>query len=206
VIRVEAGMSRPRFCELIDMPDRTWRRWQARARSGDPTRGPWPQPVSALVEAVVVKHAEAHPGWGHRKVWAMTRYDGHHLSPATALRIMRRRGLILAADYQRERRQLAAARKAVFVDPPTGPNQVCQLDFSEFETVSDRTNRAARSSRGSSRASATRTARSDHVRGGRGLDRRNTAHSWRNTKISASFDRPERPSNTSHANVQSMIR
>jgi transposase InsO family protein len=143
VIRVEAGMSTTRFCELIDMPERTWRRWQARARTGGPTRGPWPQPVSAAVEAVVVKHAEAHPGWGHRKVWAMTRYDGHRLSPATALRIMRRRGLILAADYQRERRQLAAARKAVFVDPPTGPNQVWQLDFSEFETVAGGTWRFA---------------------------------------------------------------
>jgi putative transposase len=48
---------------------------------------------------------------------------------------MRRRGLLLAADYQRERRQLAAARKAAFVNPPTSPNQVLQLDFSEFETV-----------------------------------------------------------------------
>jgi len=73
----------------------------------------------------------------------MTRFDGHQLSPATALRIMRRRGLILAADYQRERRQLAAARRAVFVDSPTGPNQVWQLDFSEFETVGGGTWRIA---------------------------------------------------------------
>ncbi len=26
------------------------------------------------------------------------------------------------------------ARKAAFAEPPTGPNQVWQLDFSEFET------------------------------------------------------------------------
>jgi hypothetical protein len=31
------------------------------------------------------KHAEAHPAWGHRKVWAMTRYDGHVVSPAATL-------------------------------------------------------------------------------------------------------------------------
>ena len=136
-------MSTTRFCQLIDMPERTWRRWQARSRVLEPTRGPWPQPVSAVVEGVIVKHAEAHPAWGHRKVWAMTRFEGHQLSPATALRIMRRRGLILAADYQRERRQLAAARRAVFLDSPTGPNQVWQLDFSEFETVGGGTWRIA---------------------------------------------------------------
>ena len=128
---------------MIDMPERSWRRWQARARAGEPVRGPWPTPVSEAVEAVVVKHAEAHPAWGHRKIWAMTRYDGHLVSQATVLRIMRRRGLLLPADYQRERRALAAARRAAFLDPPTGPNQVWQLDFSEFETTSGETWRIA---------------------------------------------------------------
>ena len=136
-------MSTTRFCTLIDMPERTWRRWQARAKAGEPVRGPWPMPVSTAAEAAVVKHAEAHVAWGHRKVWAMTRYDGHVVSQATVLRILRRRGLILAANYQRERRQLAAARKAAFVSPPSGPNQVWQLDFSEFETASGGTWRIA---------------------------------------------------------------
>jgi putative transposase len=117
------------------LPYGTGRRWLARVGAGDPVRGPWPMPVSSAVEAAVVKHAEAHVAWGHRKVWAMTRYDGHQVSPATVLRILRRRGLILAAGYQRERRQLAAARRAAFVTPPAGPNRVWQLDFSEFETA-----------------------------------------------------------------------
>jgi transposase InsO family protein len=134
VIRTDAGMSTARFCALIDMPERTWRRWQARARAGEPTRGPWPRPVSDVVEPYVVKHAEAHTAWGHRKVWAMTRHDGHACSASTTLRIMRRRNLLQPADYTRERRQLAAARRAAFVVPPSGPNQVWQLDFSEFET------------------------------------------------------------------------
>src|SRR5215208_1956125 len=128
-------MSTTRFCALVDMPERTWRRWQARGRVGEPVRGRWPMPVSEQVEPTVVKHAEARPAWGHRKVWAMTRYDGLNVSQATVLRIMRRRGLLLEAAYQRERRQLAAARKAAFVTPPSGPNQVWQLDFSEFETT-----------------------------------------------------------------------
>jgi len=136
-------MSTTRFCALIDMPERTWRRRQARAMADVPTRGPWPMPVSTAAEAAVVKHAEAHVAWGHRKVWAMCRYDGHQASPATVLRIMRRCGLLLAAGYQAERRQLAAARRAVFVTPPDGPNRVWQLDFSEFETTGGGTWRIA---------------------------------------------------------------
>jgi hypothetical protein len=37
------------------------------------------------------------------------------------------------ANYQRERRQLAARRKAAFAIAPTGPNQV--WTFAEFETT-----------------------------------------------------------------------
>jgi hypothetical protein len=44
VIRVEAGVSTARFCHLFDMPERTWRRWQARARAGG-------QPKGAMVTA-----------------------------------------------------------------------------------------------------------------------------------------------------------
>jgi len=80
VIRVEAGMSTARFCTLIDMPDRTWRRRQAKARVGDPPKGPWPAPVAQRVEPHVVKHAGAHTARGLRKVWAMTRHDGHQVS------------------------------------------------------------------------------------------------------------------------------
>ena len=45
MIRVEAGMSTTRFCQLIDMPERTWRRWQAKARAARPPKGPWPRPA-----------------------------------------------------------------------------------------------------------------------------------------------------------------
>jgi transposase InsO family protein len=91
----------------------------------------------------VLSHALAHPVWGHRKVWAMVRHDGHVVSPATVLRLLREQGLILPANYQRERRQLAQRRKAAFATDPTGANQVWQLDFSEFETTSGGTWRIA---------------------------------------------------------------
>lgn len=143
MIRVEAGMPTARFCRLVGVPERTWRRHQARARQGVQARGPWPRPVREGVRETARRHALAHPAWGHRKVWAMCRHDGHRVSQATVLRLLRDQGLLLEANYQRERRQLAARRKAAFATEPTGPNQVWQLDFSEFETAAGGTWRLA---------------------------------------------------------------
>lgn len=87
--------------------------------------------------------ASKHPAWGHRKIWAMVRHDGHLVSPSTVLRIMADEGLLLRADYQKQRRELAKQRKAVFAAPPTRPNQVWQFDFSEYETTGGGTWRVA---------------------------------------------------------------
>ena len=124
MIRIQAGMPTTRFCSLIGVPERTWRRHQARARADRPPRGPWPRPVRERVRDAARRHALAHPAWGHRKVWAMCRHDGHRVSSATVLRLLRDEGLLLEVTYQRERRQLAARRKAAFATEPTGPNQV----------------------------------------------------------------------------------
>lgn len=132
---MESGMSTSRFCEKFDMPERTWRRWQSRSRLSRPAKGSWPQPARTAARDIALKHARAHPAWGHRKVWAMTRHEGHRVSQATVLRLLRDEGLILEANYQRERRKLAERRKAAFAKEPTGPNQVWQLDFSEYETT-----------------------------------------------------------------------
>jgi transposase InsO family protein len=146
VIGTEAGMSTTRFCQLIDMPERTWRRWRVRTRAGAHARGPWPWPARSAAVELARRHALAHPAWGHRKVWAMVRHDGHdgHVDcEAMILRLLRDEGLILPAAYQRERRSLAEHRKAAFGKEPTGPNQVWQLDFSEFETTAGGTWRLA---------------------------------------------------------------
>ena len=128
-------MPTARFCRLIGVPERTWRRWQAKARRERPARGPWPRPVREAAKATIVAHATAHAAWGHRKVWAMARRDGVQVSASTVMRALRDEDLLLAAGYQRERRRLAGQRKAAFTDPPTGPNQVWQLDFTEMETT-----------------------------------------------------------------------
>ena len=137
-------MPTARFCSLIGMPERTWRRHQSRARADRATEGPWPRPVRARVREAVRAHALAHPAWGHRKVWAMVRHDGHAVSQATILRLLRDEDLILQATYQRERRQLAARRKAAFATEPTGPIPASgSWTTPEFETTSGGTWRLA---------------------------------------------------------------
>ena len=135
MIRRDAGISTARWCRIFDIPERTWRRWQSRARVGEPVRRPHPRPARDAAATLIDKYAAKHPAWGHRKIWAMVRHDGHVVSEATVLRRLRDQGLILPDQYQRERRKLAERRKAVFAEEPTGPNQVWQLDFSEFETT-----------------------------------------------------------------------
>ena len=52
---------------------------------------------------------------------------------------MARRGLLQPVRYQAERRQLAAARREVFTEPPVRRNRVWQVDFSAFETTTEGT-------------------------------------------------------------------
>lgn len=116
-------MSTARFCRLLDIPERTWRRKQARARTTGFSSGPWPRPARDRSRHVVADLARKHPAWGHRKIWAMARHEGHQLTMSTVLRVLRDEGLLLEASYQRERRRLAAERKAAFCEPPTVPTR-----------------------------------------------------------------------------------
>ena len=135
VIRQDAAMPVSRFTALIGITRRTYTRWISKQRAGNPPKGPWPAPAVEAFEPVVEKYAQAWPAWGHRKIHALMRADGHEVSVSTVERAMRRRNLLQSTEYQAERRELAKARKAAFAEPPTGPNQVWQLDFSEFETT-----------------------------------------------------------------------
>ena len=128
-------MPTARFCRVVGIPERSFRRSQARRRALRPQRGPWPQPRRVVYRDAVIAIAERYPAWGHRKVWALARHDGYAVTPSTVLRILDDAGLLLKADYQRQRRDLAQARKAAFTEPPSAPNQVWQLDFSEYETT-----------------------------------------------------------------------
>lgn len=129
-------MPTSRFCARLGIPRRSYVRWQARERAGRPAgKGPWPAPVVDALEPVAAKYAADWPAWGHRKIHAMMAVDGHTASVSSVERALRRRDLLQPVDYQSERRQLAKARKAAFAEAPTGPLQVWQLDFSEFETT-----------------------------------------------------------------------
>lgn len=136
MIRQEAKLPISRFVELIDIPRRTYHYRLAKHRVGLPAKGPWPAPVVDVIEPSVAKYAGEWPAWGHRKIWALMVHDGHPhaASMSSVRRAMARRDLLQPVRYQAERRQIAQARRAVFVDPPTRRNRVWQMDFSEFES------------------------------------------------------------------------
>jgi len=135
VIREDAGMSVARFVALLGMPRATWYRWRAAVGADRPAKGPWPAPVVEAIEPLAAKHAEAFDAWGYRKIWGLLRADGIVASQSSVRRAMARRGLLQPVGYQAERRQLAQARRAVFLDPPTRRNRVWQTDFSELESL-----------------------------------------------------------------------
>jgi putative transposase len=141
MIRTDAQLSVSRFAELIGVPRRTYTWRLARHRAGDPVRGPWPAPIVDRIEPLVEKYAQDWPAWGHRKVHAIMRVDGHRVGSASSVaRAMGRRDLLQPVAYQAERRQLAKARKASFLEsPPTRRNRLWQADFSQFETATEGT-------------------------------------------------------------------
>jgi putative transposase len=132
---VAASLPVSRFTALARIPRRTYHRRLARSRDGDPVKGPWPTPRVDDVEAVAAKYAEAWPAWGHRKIAALMRADGHTVSTSTVERALRRRGLLLPRGFRADRKSWAVIRRRVFRDPPTQRDRVWQMDFSEFETV-----------------------------------------------------------------------
>lgn len=132
-IRVEFDVPVRRFCARLGIPASTWYHWRTAAVDGRVLRARR-SPVVDAIEEQAARTARHWSAWGHRKIWAMLRADGIRVSRSSVARALRRRGLLLPVRYQRERRQLAAERRATFVDPPTRRNRVWQLDFSEFET------------------------------------------------------------------------
>lgn len=134
MIRLETGMTTSRFVRLIGVPERSYRRWQQRQREGRPVKGPWPAPSADRIEPTAIAYADRFPQWGSRTIATLMRIDGHHAPDSTVYRALKRAGRVLEIDYQAERRQHAQARRAAFVVPPSGPNQVWQCDFTEFET------------------------------------------------------------------------
>lgn len=134
MIRLEEGMKTAPFCRMLEIPVRSYQRWQKRERDGLPAKGPWPTPAQDRIEPVAVQYADRYPQWGSRTIATLMRTDGHEAPDSTTYRALKRAGRVLEVDYQAERRAHAEARRAAFVVPPSAPNQVWQMDFSEFET------------------------------------------------------------------------
>ena len=66
----------------------------------------------------MAKCAEARPAWGYRKIAAIAVVEGCEVgSPSSVKRAMARCGLLQPLRQRAERRQFAAARREVLVDP-----------------------------------------------------------------------------------------
>jgi putative transposase len=141
-IRAEFEVPVRRFCARLGIPSSTWYHWRAGELRGRPVRR-WPAPVVDAIEEQAAATARHWEQWGHRKIWAMLRADGIRVSQSSVERALRRQDLLLPVRYQRERRQLAAERRATFIEPPTRRNRVWQMDFSEVETAAGGTWRVA---------------------------------------------------------------
>jgi putative transposase len=72
---------------------------------------------------------------GTCKIHALMRADGYNVFVSTVERRCGGGTCYSPRECQAERRELAKTRKAAFAEPPTGANQVRQLDFTEFETI-----------------------------------------------------------------------
>jgi transposase InsO family protein len=129
-------MSTVRFCRMLGMPERTYRRWQQRQRQGRPARGPWPTPAQDRVREAAVKTADEWPAWGALTIGMFLREEQivPDASLSTVYRALKRAGRVHERDHTQVVRQHAQARRAAFLVPPDGPLQVWQMDFSEFET------------------------------------------------------------------------
>jgi putative transposase len=135
LIRAEGNMTVQRFCLRLGIPRSTWYSWRDAHLEGRVMRR-WPAPVVDVIEEPAARHAGQWSAWGHRKIWAMLRADGISVSQSSVYRAMKRRDLLLPARYQAERREMAAARKKAFVDPPDRRNRVWQTDFTRIEISS----------------------------------------------------------------------
>lgn len=134
LIRREGGVAVRRFLARLGIPASTWYHWRAGSLRGRPVRR-WPAPVVDAIEERAAEQAYRWSAWGHRKIWAMLRADGIRVSRSSVLRALARRGLLMPVRYQAERRQLAVARRTLFVAAPTRRNRVWQTDFTEYETT-----------------------------------------------------------------------
>lgn len=134
LIRTDGGLSVRRFCGRLGIPPSTWYYWRSGHLHGRAVRR-WPAPVVDALAPRAAETAHRYAAWGHRKIWAMLRADGVRVSVSSVERALRRQSLLQPRRYQAERRALAQARRATFIDPPRRRNRVWQADFTEFETT-----------------------------------------------------------------------
>ena len=113
-----------------------WRALEPAIRPKGPQRAPVADPHRARCGQI----RGAMAGAGCRKIAAIAAAEGLDVGPgASVKRAMARRDLLQPVRYQAMRRQLARARREIFVEAPVRRNRVQQADFTWFETGAEGT-------------------------------------------------------------------
>ncbi len=134
-LRLEAGFSVQRFCRVVGLPRASYYRRRTREAS-NPTAVALAAPSTPRTDPKtrtelrrrVVELAEAHPEYGHRKIWALLDADRRQVGRITVYRWLKQLGLLLPGNYQKELRERAGAR-AQYLHRPQQVNELWQVDI-----------------------------------------------------------------------------
>jgi hypothetical protein len=88
MIRQDAAMPVPRFCQQIGIPSRSYTTasWPGCPRAYGRAKARWPAAAVERLEPAAAKYAAHWPAWGHRKICALMAAEGQVTSPSTVER------------------------------------------------------------------------------------------------------------------------
>jgi putative transposase len=137
VVRVQAGLSVVRFCTLLGMPRATWYRWRGAVAGGTSRPGKGPGPRRSWTRSSRWRPSTPSSGGpgATARSGRCSRPRASPPAPPGSAAPGRGEGCCSRSATRPNAGELAAARRAVFLAPPTRRNRVWQHDFSELESL-----------------------------------------------------------------------
>jgi len=131
--RREEGLSIKKVCEMFGISRSSYYRKVFGMNDYEPKRKDWSSLLEPKQEGLMKKLCVENPEYGHKKIWALMRYQhGEEISRYKIYTAMGEMNLLLPVNYTKEIREQMQARKE-YLHKPEGINQLWQADFTEFE-------------------------------------------------------------------------